>query len=192
MLDAYVARCPDKAAVYRQHAQFVQDYQFWGHWAHKRQDGQGRLYDVSPEVILANARGRAIEAGRLRRVFRLRQLRRQVRQHGQIRLHNVGIYVDHSLWGQTIEVLIYDAALRIEHTDRLLVSYPCVYDTKQRRITTVSEQGRQPYGDLQAIQLMLWALGIMRSVWRMPPYRRSQDLRRVLQGRQQSLFDGFA
>jgi hypothetical protein len=154
MLDAYVVRCPDKAAVYRQHAQFVQDYQFWGHWAHKRQDGQGRLYDVSPAVILANAKGRAIEAGRLRRVFRLRQLRRQVRQHGQIRLHNFGIYVAQNLWGQTIEVLIYDKALRIEHTDRLRVSYPCVYDTKPRRITPVPEQGRQQYGDLQVIQLI--------------------------------------
>jgi hypothetical protein len=46
---------------------------------------------VSPEVILANARGREIEPARLRRVFRLRQLTRQVRQHGQIRLHNFGL-----------------------------------------------------------------------------------------------------
>jgi hypothetical protein len=74
MLDAYVVRCPDRETVYRQHAQFVHDYQFWGHWAHTRQDDQGRLYYVSPEVMLGNAEGRAIEAGRLRRVFRLRQL----------------------------------------------------------------------------------------------------------------------
>jgi hypothetical protein len=88
--------------------------------------------------------------------------------------------------------VIYDAAVRIEYAGHLLVSYPCVYDMEQRRITTVHEQGRQPYGDLQAIQLMLWALGILRSVWRRPSYRRSQYLRRVLQGRQQRLFDGFA
>jgi transposase InsO family protein len=73
MLDAYVAGCTDRAMVDQQHAQFVQDYQFWGHWAHKRTDAQGRIYYLSPEVILGNARGRTVEPVRLRRVFRLRQ-----------------------------------------------------------------------------------------------------------------------
>jgi hypothetical protein len=149
-----VAGCTDWERVYRQHAQFVHDYQFWGHWAHTRQDDQGRLYSVSPEVMLGNARGRMVEASRLRRIFRLRQLTRQVRQHGQIRLHNFGIYVDQSLWGETLDVLIDDEALRIEPAEHLLVSYPCVYDTRVRRITTVNEQGRQQYGDFQVIQLM--------------------------------------
>lgn len=163
--------CPDRETVYRQHARFVRGDQFWGHWAHTRRDDQGRLYDVSPEVILGNATGRVIEAGRLRRVFRLRQLTRQVRQYGQIRLHNFGLYVDQSLWGQPLNVLIDDEALRIEQAEHLLVSYPCVYDTRVRRITMVNEQGRQPYQEFQVIQLMLGTLGAMRSVWRMPPYR---------------------
>jgi hypothetical protein len=38
MLDAYVVGSPKRETVYRQHTQFVQDYQFWGHWAHKRTD----------------------------------------------------------------------------------------------------------------------------------------------------------
>ena len=192
MLDAYVTRCTDRETVYRQHAQFVHDYQFWGHWAHTRQDDQGRLYYVSPQVMLGNAKGRMVEASRLRRIFRLRQLTRQVRQHGQIRLHNLGIYVDQSLWGQTLDVLIYDEAMRIEQAEHLLVSYPCVYDTRMRRITTVHEQGRQQYGNFQVIQLMLWTLGVMRLVWQMPPYRRSRRPRRVLHTPQRSLFDGFA
>jgi hypothetical protein len=192
MLDAYVTGCTDRETVYRQHAQFVQDYQFWGHWAHKRKDAQGRVYYVSPEVILANARGRLIEAGRLRRVFRLRQLRRQVRQQGQIRLHNFGLYVDRVLWGQTVAVLIYDEALRIEHAEHLLVSYPCVYDTTRRRITAVAEHGRQQYSSFPVVQLMLWALEIMHTVWRMPPYRWAQRPRRGLRTHQLTLFDGFA
>ena len=44
MLDAYVLGCTERTTVYRQHAQFVQDYQFWGHWAHKHRDAQGRIY----------------------------------------------------------------------------------------------------------------------------------------------------
>src|SRR5262245_21303019 len=48
MLDAYVVGCPEREHVYHRQAQLVRDYQFWGHWAHKRQDAQGRLYDLSP------------------------------------------------------------------------------------------------------------------------------------------------
>jgi hypothetical protein len=142
--------------------------------------------------MLGNAKGRTVEPSRLRRIFRLRQLTRQVRQQGQIRLHNFGLYVDQFLWGQTVAVLIYDEALRIEQADQLLVSYPCIYDTTQRRITAVAEQGRQQYRSFPVIQLMLWALEIMHAVWRMPPYRWSPRPRRGLRTRQLPLFDGFA
>jgi hypothetical protein len=173
MLDAYVVGGTTRELVYRQHAQFVQDYQFWGHWAHKRTDAQGRIYYLSPEVVLGNARGRAVDPTRLRRVFCLRQLTRQVRQQGQIRLHNFGLYADHGLSGQTVEVLIYDEAMRIEQAEHLLVSYPCVHDPRQRRITAVDRPGRQHYYQVQVIQLMLWTLELARTVWRMPRYRRA-------------------
>jgi transposase len=189
MLDAYVAGCTDREAVYRQHAQFVQDYQFWGHWAHKRADTHGRIYYLAPEVILGHARGRVVAPSRLRRVFRLRQVTRRVWQQGQIRLHNFGLYVDHGLSGQRIEVLIYDEALRIEQAEHLLVSYPCLYDTRQRRITAVDGTGRQSYRQVQIIQLMLWALELTRTVWRMPRYRRALRASRALHAPQMRLFD---
>jgi hypothetical protein len=189
MLDAYVAGCTDREAAYRQHTQFVHDYQFWGHWAHKRADTHGRIYYLSPEVVLGNTRGRVVEPSRLRRVFRLRQLTRQVRQQGQIRLHNFGLYVDHGLSGQRVEVLIYDEAMRIEQAEHLLVSYPCVYDTRQRRITAVDGTGRQHYHQVQVLQLMLWALELTRTVWRMPRYRRALWAPRALHAQQMRLFD---
>jgi hypothetical protein len=79
-----------------------------------------------------------------------------------------------------VAVLIYDEALRIEHADYLLMSYPCVYDTARRQITAVAEHGRQQYRSFQVVQLMLWALEIMQTVWRMPLYRRAQRPRRGL------------
>jgi hypothetical protein len=192
MLDAYVAGCTDRERVYRQHAQFVRDYQFWGHWAHKRTDAQGRIYYLSPEVILGNAQGREIEPARLRRVFRLRQQTQRVRQHGRIRLHNFGRYIDPGLWGQTVEVLMYDDAVRIEQAEHLRVSYPCVYDTKQRRITAVDGTGRQQYRYVQVVQLMLWALELVHTMWRMPRYRRALWPRQALHAPQGGLFDDFA
>jgi transposase len=189
MLDAYVLGCTERTTVYRQHAQFVHDYQFWGHWAHKRRDAQGRVYYLSPEVVLGSAQGRRVAPSRLRRLFRLRQLTRLVRQPGHIRLHHFGLYVDPGLWGHTVEVLIYDDAVRIEQGDDLLVSYPCVYDPRQRRITAVDGTGRQSYRQVQVMQLMLWALDLVRTVWRMPRYRRASWLSRARPASQMHLFD---
>jgi hypothetical protein len=163
MLDAYVVGCPERETVYRQHTQFVADYQFWGHWAHKRTDDQGRIFYLSPEVVLGHAQGRAIEPGRLQRTFRLRRRTRIVRAYGHIRLHNFGMYVDQSLWGQPVDVLIYDDAVRVEQADDLVVSYPCVYDTVRRRITSIDARGRQQYRQVQVLQLALWTLDLIRS-----------------------------
>jgi hypothetical protein len=192
MLDAYVVGCAERTMVYRQHTQFVQDYQFWGHWAHTRRDAQGRVYYLAPEVMLGSAKGRAVDPGRLRRIFRLRQVTRTVRQYGQIWLHNFSLYIDQRRWGQTVEVLIYDEVLRVEQADQLLVVYPCVYDTRQRRITEVDARGRQQYHDVQAIQLLLWTLELIRSIWRMPRYHRMVRPQGVHSTRQMGLFEPFA
>jgi transposase len=192
MLDAYVVGCPEREAVYRQHTQFVAEYQFWGHWAHKRTDAQGRIFYLAPEVVLGHAHGRAVELGRLQRIFRLRQRTRIVRAYGHIRLHNFGVYVDQSLWGRPVDVLIYDDAVRVEQAEHLLVSYPCVYDTGRRRITSIDARGRQQYHQFQVLQLALWALDLMRSVWRMPPYQRRRWPRQGPQARQMNLFEPFA
>ena len=158
-------------------------------WAHKRTDAHGRIYYLSPEVILGNARGREIEPARLRRIFRLRQQTRQVRQQGQIRRHHFGLSSDPGLWGQAVDVLIDNEALRIEQVEQLLVSYPCVYDTRQRRLTAVDETGRQQYRYVHVVQLMLWTLELVRTVWHMPRYRRTSWRREALPMPQVGLFE---
>jgi transposase InsO family protein len=191
MLDAYLTGCTQCETVYRQHTQFVHDYQFWGHWAHKRTDAHGRIYYLAPEVILGNTRGRAIELARLRRVFHLRHVTRTVRRHGQIRLHNFGVYVDRELWGHTVEVLIYDDMFQIERAEHVLVTYPCSYDTRQRRITMIDDAQRHQYHRVQVIQLVLFTWEVARTVWRMPFYRRMQGPHQALQARQMSLSGHF-
>ena len=192
MLDAYVAGCTDRARVYRQPAPCVQDDQLWGHWAHKRTDTQGRLDDLAPAVVLGNARGREIEPARLRRVFRLRQQTRQVRQQGQSRLHNCGLSIDPGLWGHTVEVLMSDEAVRIEPAEHLLVSSPCGYETKPHRMTAVDGTGRQQYRYVPVVQLMLWTLELVRTGWRMPRYRQASWHREALHAPQIGLFESLA
>ena len=56
MLDAYVVGCGERERVYHSMRSSCR-LPFRGHWAHKRTDAQGRLFYVSPEVILGQAHG---------------------------------------------------------------------------------------------------------------------------------------
>ena len=170
----------------------MHDYQFWGHWAHKRQDAQERVYYLSPEVILGQAVGRAIDPIRLRRALRLHQLTRTVRQYGHIRLHNFGLYVEQGLWGHRVEVWVYDDLVRIEQAEQAVVSYPCVYDPRQRRITEVDASGRQQYVEVPVMQLLFYTLAFVRTVWRMPRYHRTDRPPSALAVRQMRLWPEFA
>jgi hypothetical protein len=79
--------------------------------------------------------------------------------------------------------------MRIEQAEHLLVSYPCVYDTRQRRITAVDGTGWQSCHQVQVIQMMLWVLELARTVWRMPRYRRAVWAPRTRHALQMRLFD---
>jgi hypothetical protein len=81
---------------------------------------------------------------------------------------------------------------QIEQAEHVLVSYPCCYDTQQRRITAVDESGRQQYHHVQMMQLVFFTLEIVRAVWHMPRYRRAKWSRRELQALQIGLFEHFA
>jgi hypothetical protein len=142
--------------------------------------------------MLGQARGRVLDPLRLRRALRLRQVTRTVRQFGQIRLHNFGVYVDQGLWGHTAEVWVYDDVVRIEQGEQTVVSYPCVYDPRQRRLIAIDARGRQQYGEVPGMQLVLWTLALGRTVWRMPRYRRMAVPRRVLLAQQIHLWQRFA
>jgi hypothetical protein len=69
-----------------------------------------------------------------------------------------------------------------------VVSYPCVFDTRQRRITAVDASGRQPYLEVPVIQLVLFTRALVRTVWRMPRYRRTPTSQWALSAPQMPLF----
>jgi hypothetical protein len=84
---------------------------------------------------------------------------------------------------------MYDDAVRIEQAEHLLVSYPCVYDTRQRRLTAVDGTGRQQHRYVHVAQLMFWTLELVRTVWHMPRYRRASWRRAALHAPQVGLFE---
>src|SRR5215510_800088 len=123
--------------------------------------------------MLGQAQSRVRDPIRSRQALRLRQRTRTVRQHGEIRLHNFGLHVEPGLWGHTVEVWVYEDLVRIEQGEHVEVAYPCVDDPRQRRITKVDARGRQQRGQVPMRQLVLWALALERTVWRMPRYHRT-------------------
>jgi hypothetical protein len=87
---------------------------------------------------------------------------------------------------------VYDDVVRIEQGAQVVVSYPCVYDPRQRRITDVEARGRQQYCHVPSMQLVLLTLALVRTVWRMPRYRRMAAPRRELLAQQITLWQRFA
>jgi hypothetical protein len=59
---------------------------------------------------------------------------------------------------------------------------------RQRRITAIDHAQRHQDHQMQAIQLVLFALELVRMVWRMPLYHRAPWPRQALQARQLTLF----
>jgi hypothetical protein len=49
---------------------------------------------------------------------------------------------------------IDDEAMPTEQAEHLRVAYPCIYDTRQRRITAVDGTGRPPSRQAHMLQLM--------------------------------------
>jgi hypothetical protein len=72
--------------------------------------------------------------------------------------------VARALGVHTVEVWIYDDALRGEQAERLIVLYLCLYDPTPRCITTVDAQGRQQYRHVPTWQLALLMLELLRVV----------------------------
>ena len=87
---------------------------------------------------------------------------------------------------------MYDDVVRIEQGDQTVVSYPCVYDPRQRRIIATNARERQQYRHVSVMQLVLFTLALVRTVWRMSRYRRMAAPRRVLLAPQISLWQRFA
>ena len=102
------------------------------------------------------------------------------------------IEVRRGLFGAWSAVRVSRAGHSSNQGEHVVVSYPCVYDPRQRRITAVAAPGRQPYCDIPTRQLMLFTLVLVRTVWRMPRYRRIAEPRRVLLAPQISLWQRFA
>jgi hypothetical protein len=72
-----------------------------------------------------------------------------------------------------------------------VVSSPCVYDPRQQRITEVDAARRQQYSQGPVMQLVLLALVLGRTVWRMPLYRRTTASPHALPALQISLWPHF-
>ena len=107
------------------------------------------------------------------------------------RISRQRLYSDQGIGGHRVEVWVYDDVVRIEPGEHV-VSYPCVYDPRQRRITAIDARGRQQYCDVPVMQLALFTLALVRTVWRMPRYRRMVAPRRVLLAQQITLWQRFA
>lgn len=174
LADAYFEEAETLSEVEAQHAAFIQVFNTTNHWAHRmREDGL-----KTPVDVLGWERGRPVEPGMLRRIFRHLQFPRVVNRHGLVSVQRFYIYAERGLARQRVAVWIYEDRLRIEYQQTLLARYTCVVDRRQNALVSVTQPKlyRTPF---VSPQLELFELDDeqWRKVLRRPPYapRKSQE-----------------
>ena len=149
------------------HDQWVADYNYQVHWAHRQRD-DGRH---SPAQVRGWVSGRQVPAEHLCRIFYATRFRRILNRAGSVRFRHWRVYGERGLAGEAVAVWLYGEHLTIAFADEALAQYGVTYQPGQRQLATITTQQlfATPY---QSPQLPLWELrnGEWLSAIRVPPY----------------------
>jgi transposase len=172
MADYHLAQATTWTELLDAHAQWVADYNFQDHWAH-RDRPNGR---TSPFQVLAWRHGRIFREADLRHVFYALQYRRRVDWAGYIRFRHWRIYAEEGIAGATVALWLYDESLTVVCADEALAAYTVAYQPDATHFTRITNP--QIFETThRSRQLRLWDLtdDEWRKVYRLPihPRRRS-------------------
>ena len=165
------------------HDQWVADYNFQAHWAHRqRQDGRH-----TPAEVLGWVHGQVYTPEELHRTFCTTRFHRRFDQYGYIRFRHWRLYGEQGLARRTAVVWLYGETLTVTFDDARLAQYRVSYQPDLTHFRTIEEPHvfETPY---RSPQLPLWELGEDEwyKVVRVPPSRLRRHQKRI--GIQQMLF----
>lgn len=174
MADWHFAQATTWTALLAAHDQWVADYNYQVHWAHReRADGR-----QSPAAVLGWVCGRPVSAEELHRIFYATRFGRKLNQAGYVRFRHWRLYGERGLAGEAVAVWLYGEHLTIAFADEPLAQYGVSYQPDQRHLATVTDERRfeTPY---RSPQQPLWEMDDddWLTVIRVPPYapRRSRS-----------------
>jgi putative transposase len=153
MADWHVSQATSWAELLAVHDQWVTDFNYQDHWAHRERDDGKR----SPAAVLGWVRATLHEPAALHRVFCATRFGRRLDRAGYVRFRHWRIYGEHGLSREPVAVWLYGEHLTLEFTDEVLAQYAVTYQPDGRQLRTVEEPllFETPF---RSPQLPLWAL----------------------------------
>jgi putative transposase len=154
MADWHFAHAEAWTGLVASHDQFVADYNYQAHWAHRdRQDARH-----SPAEVLGWVQGTQRDPAELHRIFYATRFGRTLDKLGYVRFRHWRIYGEHGLARQRAAVWLYGETLLLEFSDEPLAQYSVAHAPDHRHLRDIvprqlfETQYRSP-------QLPLWELG---------------------------------
>ena len=154
MADWHFAQATSWEALLTVHDQWVADFNFQLHWAHRhREDGRH-----SPAEVLGWVHGRVYTPEDLHRTFHTTRFGRRLDQQGYVRFRHWRIYGEQGLPGRSAVVWLYGETLTVAFADTPLTQYRVSYQPDLKQLRTIDEPQvfEHPY---RSPQLPLWELG---------------------------------
>jgi len=154
MADWDFAQATTWADLLAVHDQWVVDYNYQDHWAHRHRDDAAR----SPAAVLAWVHGRAFSSEELHRIFYATRFGRRVDRLGYVRFRHWRVYGERGVAGEHAAVWLYGGHLTVAFGDEPLAQYHVTYQPDKRHLKAVTDPHllETPF---RAAQLPLWELG---------------------------------
>ena len=136
------------------HDQFVADYNYQVHWAHRdRQDGRH-----SPAEVLGWVQGVQRDPAELHRIFYATRFGRTLDKLGYVRFRHWRLYGELGLARKRAAIWLYKETLTVEFTDQPLAQYAVEYEPDWRRLRAITDL-RLFETQFRSRQQTLWQLG---------------------------------
>jgi len=167
MADWHFAKAVTWAEVLVVHDQWVVDFNYQRHWAH-RERGDER---DTPAAVLGWVSGRQVTPEELHRVFYRTRFGRKLDRMGYVRFRHWRVYGANGLARQHAAVWLYGERLTVEYADEPLAQYQVRYQRDGSHLLAVEEP--QVFETaFRSPQLPLWELSDEEwlKVLRRPPY----------------------
>lgn len=152
LTDWHVERAKSWAELLQIHAQFVTDFNYQAHWAHRKRDDNRH----SPAEVLGWVRGRVYDDAKLHRVFYTTRFSRVVGRTGYVRFQHWRLYGEGGAARQRASLWLYAENLTIAVGEQPLAHYTVKTTSDGKRLADVTEANvLEPPG--QGAQQTLWS-----------------------------------
>ena len=135
MADWDFAKATTWAELLAVHDQWVADFNYQIHWAHRQREDERR----SPAEVLGWVSGRQWTPEELHRVFYTTRFGRKLDRTGYVRFRHWRLYGEQGLPGKRVAVWLYRENLTVAFADEPLAEYRVTYQPDHHRLKTVTD-----------------------------------------------------